>query len=81
MNFFKDKCAKIQEEFNRENEFIYNDFDQYRAKYFKEKKRLLLLYKHMQKQEETITQMRTFIKTNLEDIFFTVEKNDTEILE
>ena len=25
--------------------------------------------------------MRTFIKTNLEDIFITVEKNDTQILE
>lgn len=25
--------------------------------------------------------MRTFIRTNLEDIFITVEKNDTEILE
>ena len=51
VNFFKEKCAKVQMQFNAENNRIYKDYDDVRKLHFKGQRKIITLYRYMNKQE------------------------------
>lgn len=81
VDFFKEKCTKLQIQFNSENQQIFEEFDKYRSQYFKDQKKILTLYRYLNLQERMIEEQRTMIKTNFEQIYFQVEKNDHQIVQ